>query len=152
MYIYIYREIRECLKLDPEHSKCFSFYKKVKKVAKLLISATEYEDKRDYTNCIDSALSILKLEPQIINVRFLAHQHLCKCYTSNQEPTQAIKNCHEALKIRKEAAVYCDRAEAYLAAEMFDDGKLYIYSYKYFNLCNACIRFSPKLLKKNFFT
>lgn len=66
-------------------------------------------------------MPILKLEPQVINVRFLAHQLLCKCYTSNQEPTQAIKNCHEALKVRKEAAVYCDRAEAYLAAEMFDD-------------------------------
>ncbi|XP_043508586.1 dnaJ homolog subfamily C member 3 [Frieseomelitta varia] len=115
------KEIRECLKLDPDHSKCFSFYKKVKKVAKLLTDANEYENERDYTNCIDSALPVLKLEPQVAKVRFIAHQHLCKCYTGNSEPSQAIKNCHEALNIRKEASVYCDRAEAYLAAEMFDD-------------------------------
>ncbi|CAD1474387.1 unnamed protein product, partial [Heterotrigona itama] len=112
------KEIRECLKLDPDHSKCFAFYKKVKKVAKLLTDANEYENERDYTNCIDSALPVLKLESQVAKVRFIAHQHLCKCYT---EPSQAIKNCHEALNIRKEASVYCDRAEAYLAAEMFED-------------------------------
>ncbi|OAD55922.1 DnaJ like protein subfamily C member 3 [Eufriesea mexicana] len=114
-------EIRECLKLDPEHSQCFSFYKKVKKIAKLLTDARTYRDQRDYAKCIDSAQPILKHEPQVANVRFLAHQELCKCYVGNLEPSKAIKNCHEAIKIRKEAEVFCDRGEAYLAAEMFDD-------------------------------
>lgn len=115
------KEIRECLKLDPEHSKCFSFYKKIKKIAKLLMDAEAYETERDYISCISSAQPVLKLEQQIVNVRFIAHQLLCKCFTGNSEPSEAIKNCQEALKIRKEASVYCDSAEAYLAAEMFDD-------------------------------
>lgn len=102
-------------------------------MAKLLTDSNEYENERDYASCIDSAQSVLKLEPQVANVRFIAHQHLCKCYTGNSEPSQAIKNCHEALKIRKEAAVYCDRAEAYLAAEMFDDGKCYLYKASLYN-------------------
>lgn len=120
----MFREIRECLKLDPDHSKCFAFYKKVKKIAKLLGDAQSSEDARDYDRCIESAQTVLKLEPNVANVRFIVHQLLCKCYTGNSEPSQAIKNCQEALKIRKEPGVYCDSAEAYLAAEMFDDGNL----------------------------
>lgn len=119
----IFREIRECLKLDPEHSKCFSFYKKIKKVAKLLADAETAEEGSDYKKCIDSAQSILKLEQNVNNVRFTAHQFLCKCYTGKSEASQAIKNCQDALRIRKEPGVYCDSAEAYLAAEMFDDGR-----------------------------
>ncbi|XP_053978717.1 dnaJ homolog subfamily C member 3 [Hylaeus anthracinus] len=115
------KEIRECLKLDPEHSKCFSFYKKIKKIAKLLADAETSEDTRDYDGCIVSAQAVFKLEPSIANVRFLAHQLLCKCYTGNSDSTKAIQNCQEALKMRKEPGVYCDSAEAYLAAEMFDD-------------------------------
>ncbi|XP_017791599.1 PREDICTED: dnaJ homolog subfamily C member 3 [Habropoda laboriosa] len=115
------KEIRECLKLDPEHSKCFAFYKKVKEVAKLLTNAEESKNSSDYDKCIDPAQRVLKLEPNVANVQFIAHQLLCKCYTSKSEVSQALKSCQEALKIRKEAAVYCDRAEAYLAAEMFDD-------------------------------
>ncbi|CAL7943764.1 unnamed protein product [Xylocopa violacea] len=115
------KEIRECLKLDPEHSKCFSFYKRIKQIAKKLTEAESSESKRDYIKCISSAQAVLKLEPHETSVRFIAHQFLCKCYTSNSEPNQAIKHCQEALKIRKEAAVFCDSAEAYLAAEMFDD-------------------------------
>ncbi|XP_078033112.1 dnaJ homolog subfamily C member P58IPK [Augochlora pura] len=115
------KDIRECLKLDPEHSKCFSFYKKIKKVAKLLADAEKFEKGGKYDDCIVSGQSALKLEPSIGNVRFFAHQLLCKCYTSSLDTDQAITNCQEALKMRKEPDVYCDMAEAYLAAEMFDD-------------------------------
>nr|XP_031830911.1 dnaJ homolog subfamily C member 3 [Nomia melanderi] len=115
------KEIRECLKLDPEHSKCFSFYKKVKKIAQLLANAENSEEAKNYDKCIVSAQSVLKLEPNIGNVRFLAQHLLCKCYTGDLQPGEAIKNCKEALKIRKEPGVYCDSAEAYLASEMFDD-------------------------------
>ncbi|CAK9811032.1 DnaJ homolog subfamily C member 3 [Anthophora plagiata] len=115
------KEIRECLKLDPEHSKCFSFYKKVKEIAKLLTSAEAAKNFTDYNKCINAAQRVLKLETNIANVQFLADQLLCKCYTSNSEVSQALKSCQRALKVRKEAEVYCDRAEAYLAGEMFDD-------------------------------
>jgi len=45
----------------------------------------------------------------------------------NSEATQAINNCQQALNIRREPGVLCDSAEAYLAAEMFDDGNLISY-------------------------
>merc|ERR1711971_559597 len=33
------QQVRECLKLDPEHKDCYPFYKKVKKVAKFITAA-----------------------------------------------------------------------------------------------------------------
>lgn len=123
----LFREIRECLKLDPDHKQCFPFYKKIRKVAKLLQDTeTALEVTRDYDACIDSAQRVLTQEPKERNVRFLAFQFLCKCYTDNSETTQAINNCKEALKIKKETNILCDSADAYLAAEMFDDGNLHL--------------------------
>lgn len=36
------REVRECLKLDPDHKHCFSHYKQVKKLNKQIQSAEEF--------------------------------------------------------------------------------------------------------------
>lgn len=123
MVIFIlYREIRECLKLDPEHRTCFPFYKKVKKISKHLTDAEGHEQTRDFTNCVSSANRALKLEPEAENVRFLAFHLLCKCYAGDNEATEAIARCQDAIKIRKEVDVLCDSAEAYLLGELYDDG------------------------------
>jgi hypothetical protein len=86
------------------------------------------EDSKEYDMCIDSAQRVLTQEPNEQNVRFIAFHYLCKCYTGNSEPTRAIENCKQALKIIREPGVICDSAEAYLAAEMFDDGKSQFHS------------------------
>ena len=118
-----YREIRECLKLDPEHKDCFPFYKKLKKIAKLIEEAERAQESGDSENCVDKANKVLKLETSVENVRFTAFQLLCKCYTSTIEVDLAIKNCGAAVDLQKNVDTLCDRAEAYLAADQFDDGK-----------------------------
>lgn len=50
-----FREIRECLKLDPEHKDCFPHYKKVKKVEKQLNDAQEALQANNYKRCVDMA-------------------------------------------------------------------------------------------------
>ncbi len=35
-------EVRECLRLDPEHKECYPFYKKIKKVAKFVGKVMHY--------------------------------------------------------------------------------------------------------------
>ncbi|KAK2578725.1 hypothetical protein KPH14_007801 [Odynerus spinipes] len=115
------KEIRECLKLDPEHKQCFPFYKKVKKVARLLENAENAEEANDPKSCIQYAESVLSLEPTMANVRFTALQLLCRCYTADSQPARAISSCQDALKIRREPAILCDSAEAYLANELYDD-------------------------------
>ena len=120
---FIYREIRECLKLDPEHQNCFPFYKKIKKVAKFMEDAEAAADSNDLETCIDKANRVLKSESAIQNVRFTALRLLCKCHTANSDSELAVKNCQAAVKLQRDPDTLCDSAEAYLTADMFDDGK-----------------------------
>ncbi|XP_055379167.1 dnaJ homolog subfamily C member 3 [Condylostylus longicornis] len=115
------KEIRECLKLDPEHKDCFPFYKKIRKVEKALAAAEEYRDQQQYQDCIESAEIALKNEKEVAMIQFSAYQLLCNCYMRNEQYTEAIGKCREALNVQKDAGVLCDRAESYIGTEMFDD-------------------------------
>ena len=59
------QQVRECLKLDPEHKDCYPFYKKVKKVAKFITAAQEAQDSQDWQECITAANKVLKNEPKV---------------------------------------------------------------------------------------
>ncbi|XP_011504449.1 PREDICTED: dnaJ homolog subfamily C member 3 [Ceratosolen solmsi marchali] len=115
------KEIRECLKLDPEHSKCFPFYKKVKKLAKFMEDAEAAVESNDLQTCIEKSNRILKQELSIDNVRITALRLLCKCHTASSDQELAIKNCQAVLEIQRDPETLCDSAEAYLASDMFDD-------------------------------
>lgn len=117
------KEIRECLKLDPEHSDCFPFYKKLKKVEKSLSSAQESLDEKEYEDCISAAERTLKHETEIPMIIFSAKQISCTCHVKAGEYPKAINVCHDALQLHKDPSVLCDRAEAYLETEMYDDGE-----------------------------
>lgn len=110
--------------MDPDHKQCFPFYKKVKKVAKKLNDATAAEESRDKESCIAAANQLLTYETKHENVRFLAHHLLCKCYLNDPDPSLAVNSCLEALEINREPGILCDSAEAYLVAEMYDDGNV----------------------------
>ncbi|XP_064100680.1 dnaJ homolog subfamily C member 3-like [Macrobrachium nipponense] len=58
-------EIRECLKLDPDHKNCFTLYKKIKKINKILNDAQEYVNNKEYEECVNSANKV-----HIISVDF----------------------------------------------------------------------------------
>ncbi|XP_068628617.1 dnaJ homolog subfamily C member 3 [Battus philenor] len=121
------KEIRECLKLDPEHKKCFPFYKKVKKVDKLLLDCEQYSESREFTRCIDSANKVLKVEDEVTLVVFEAKRWLCSCYSKEEMYTDAVAACGGALSLQKDARVLCDRGDALLGLEMYDDA---IHSFK----------------------
>jgi len=114
-------EVRECLKLDPEHKECYPFYKKLKKVAKFLTASKQAADSESWDECVDSANKVLKNEPTIQMVRFHAYDRLCQCQLKAGDALEARKSCSEALKIEDEPRIYCDRAETYLAEDMFDE-------------------------------
>ena len=59
------QQVRECLKLDPEHKDCYPFYKKVKKVAKFITAAQTAQDSQDWEECITAANKVLKNEPKV---------------------------------------------------------------------------------------
>lgn len=118
------KEVRECLKLDPEHKDCFPFYKKIKKVEKALTEAQQSLENGQYEDCIDSAKKALKLETEVSMIIFTAKQISCTCNVKAEKYSDAIGQCREALELQKEPNVLCDRAEAYMETDMFDDGKM----------------------------
>merc|ERR1712241_1066655 len=116
------QQVRECLKLDPEHKDCYPFYKKVKKVAKFITAAQEAQNTQDWEECITAANKVLKNEPKIEAIRFHGYDKLCHCHLQEGgEMDQSRKNCDAALRIQEEPRILCDRAEAYLAEEMYDE-------------------------------
>ena len=48
-------EVRECLRLDPDHKDCFTLYKKLKKVAKFVVAAREARNSEEWDDCKDAA-------------------------------------------------------------------------------------------------
>lgn len=55
---FFYSQVRECLKLDPEHKECFPHYKKVKKVAKLVNDLTTSANENNYEVCVAAAKKV----------------------------------------------------------------------------------------------
>lgn len=115
------KEIRECLKLDPEHKDCFPHYKKVKKVDKQLNDAQEALQANDFKKCIDAANKVLTSEPTVANIRFQAFDKLCQCYQKDDQVSESLRSCQDALEIHQDPRVLCDRAEVYIASGMFDE-------------------------------
>lgn len=64
-------------------------------------------------------------------ITFLAKKKMCLCYLKSDQLSLSIQSCREALDIQKDPHILCDRAEAYINSEMFDDGR-YCFSYKYY--------------------
>lgn len=92
-------------------------------MAKFIEDSEAAVEASDQATCIDKANRVLKHEPSVENVRLSALRLLCKCHTSNSEPDLAVKNCRAAVEIQRDPETLCDSAEAYLAAELYDDGE-----------------------------
>lgn len=116
--------IRECLKLDPDHKQCFGHYKKVKKLANQVKSIQEFSTQGQYQECVDKADMALKTESQVTKIVHLVTAKKCYCLNKGGFTDQAITVCTEALKLNnKDVNALCDRADAHINNENFDDGK-----------------------------
>lgn len=115
------KSIRECLKLDPEHRDCFPLYKNIRKIEKFLTEAEVALEAQNYADCIESAEKVLKNEKRVNNIIFEAKRLLCSCTMKDEQTSDAVKWCTEALEINQDVNLYCDRAEAYLQSELYDD-------------------------------
>ncbi|XP_046911997.2 dnaJ homolog subfamily C member P58IPK [Dermatophagoides farinae] len=114
--------IRECLKLDPDHKQCHQHYKKVKKLANLYKSGTEFASKHDHQGCIDKLQAALELENQMPNLVHLFKSKLCHCLNLKGDAQQAIKVCTEVLELHpNDIHALCDRADSYINLENYDD-------------------------------
>ena len=74
-----YRQIRECLKLNPDHKQCKDFYKGVKKLAKMREQLNGLVEKKDWMGCLEKGQTILKTEKSVPNIQIDVFRQTCKC-------------------------------------------------------------------------
>uniref|UniRef100_A0A914SH24 Uncharacterized protein n=1 Tax=Parascaris equorum TaxID=6256 RepID=A0A914SH24_PAREQ len=72
-------QIRECLKLNPDHKECFAFYKRVKKLVKMRESLSEFVQKERWMECLEKANQILRFETKVENIQLDVFRYTCKC-------------------------------------------------------------------------
>ncbi|XP_005100334.1 dnaJ homolog subfamily C member 3 [Aplysia californica] len=114
-------QIRECLKLDPDHKECFNHYKKVKKLAKQLASAQELRNNQQYDECVNKAKQIVKTEPDVVPFVLRSKSYLCHCHAQLSEVDEALKACSEVLQLDPDNVdAMVDKAEAHIANEDYE--------------------------------
>lgn len=74
-----------------------------------------------FFTAINAAQKILKNERDVRQIVFEAKRILCSGLMNEGQTDEAIEACSQALDISEEPNVFCDRAEAYLQSEQYDD-------------------------------
>ncbi|XP_061549029.1 dnaJ homolog subfamily C member 3a [Phycodurus eques] len=116
-------EVRECLKLDPDHKQCFSHYKQVKKLNKQIQSAEELIQEHRYEEAVSKYEAVMKTEPNVAHFTILAKERICHALTHGQQkPIKAISVCGQVLQSDPHnVEVLKDRAEAYIQNEQYEE-------------------------------
>uniref|UniRef100_A0A665TMT0 DnaJ homolog subfamily C member 3 n=1 Tax=Echeneis naucrates TaxID=173247 RepID=A0A665TMT0_ECHNA len=109
-------EVRECLKLDPDHKQCYSHYKQVKKLNKQIQSAEELIQEQRYEEAVNKYEAVMKTEPRVQHFALLAKERIC------HQASRAISVCSEVLQSDPENVnVLKNRAEAYVQDEQYEE-------------------------------
>ncbi|XP_062312652.1 dnaJ homolog subfamily C member 3a [Osmerus eperlanus] len=115
-------EVRECLKLDPDHKLCYSHYKQVKKLNKQIQSAEELIDQQRYGDAVSKYEAVMKTEPNVQQYSLHAKERICHCLAQDQQAERAIKVCSEVLKSDPQNVnALKGRAEAYIQDEQYEE-------------------------------
>jgi len=116
-------QVRECLRLDPEHKECFPHYKKVKKVAKLVQELHTSSNDNNFQVCVTMGKKVLKADPSVPELMFVAEDKLCHCLLQLGEFSTSLDYCSAALEKHIEPRILCDRAEDYIALDILDEAQ-----------------------------
>uniref|UniRef100_A0A4W3I0W6 DnaJ homolog subfamily C member 3 n=1 Tax=Callorhinchus milii TaxID=7868 RepID=A0A4W3I0W6_CALMI len=119
-------EIRECLKLDPDHKRCFAHYKLVKKLNKQLMSGEDFIRQEKYSDAISKYETAMKIEPDVPQFTMYAKERICHCLSKTlqkeYDSKEAINICTELLeKDPNNSNILRDRAEAYILEEHYEE-------------------------------
>ncbi|XP_053295355.1 dnaJ homolog subfamily C member 3a [Pleuronectes platessa] len=115
-------EVRECLKLDPDHKQCYSHYKQVKKLNKQIRSAEELIQEQRYDDAVSKYETVMKTEPKVPQFSLLAKGRICHALAQGQHGSKAISVCSEVLESDPENVnVLKDRAEAFIQDEQYEE-------------------------------
>lgn len=136
--------VRECLKLDPDHKSCMDFYKPTKKLnnhIKNMLSSKQSKDNEDCINQGKNALKVLKNNKEQLALIYSIQSVMCHCSSKAGDIIEGIKICDEALENSQDggvegialekADVICDKADLMADKEDYTEAlKLYQESQK----------------------
>lgn len=115
-------EIRECLKLDPDHKSCHDHYKKVKKLSQLLKTVGDMIGEQRWDDCISKLSQVQKVESEEPRFVQIVNGHLCHCHAQAGNIDDAFDNCNEVLAAEPDNIdALCDRAETYINNEQYEE-------------------------------
>lgn len=86
-----FSQVRECLKLNPDHKKCFPHYKNVKKLAKMFETLHGYVRDEQWMQCLEKAQQILKAESSVPAIQMDVLRLTCKCNWKVSRPTETME-------------------------------------------------------------
>uniref|UniRef100_A0A8C6WF07 DnaJ homolog subfamily C member 3 n=1 Tax=Neogobius melanostomus TaxID=47308 RepID=A0A8C6WF07_9GOBI len=116
-------EVRECLKLDPDHKPCYSHYKQVKKLNKQIQSAEELLKEQRYEEAVSKYEAVMKTEPNVHHFTLLAQQRICHALVQqSQQSSRAVTVCTQVLQSEPDNVDGLkDRAEAYIQEQQYEE-------------------------------
>lgn len=95
----------------------------MKKVDKLLLQCEQLAAAGDWAGCAADAERALLAEPAEPLVAFEAQRWRCRGLAKDEQFADAVAACAQALALKRDARVLCDRADALLGLDLFDDGQ-----------------------------
>lgn len=111
-------DIRECLRLDPDHKKCSDYYKNLRKLTKSIEKMKKAHDEQRYDECITAAKSVINQDPNSHSFKLKGQSFICSCNSKAKNIKQAIESCSEVLKSNpNDAEALFNRAQAYIVDE-----------------------------------
>ena len=113
---------KECLRLDQDHSACFSHYKKAKKLIKQLDSADQFLGEGKHAEAVSELERCLSTEREAVRILARVKAKLCHAHRHLGDLDQVSRWCREALELDpRNVDVLCDRAEQHIDSDMLDE-------------------------------
>lgn len=136
--------VRECLKLDPDHKSCMDFYKPTKKLNNHITNMLSSKESKDNDDCFNqgkNALKILKGEQDQLALIYSIQSVMCHCLSRAGDTVEGLKVCDEALNNSQDGGIegiaidkpdlICDKADILADKEEYNEAlKLYQESQK----------------------
>eukprot|EP00123_Amoebidium_parasiticum_P016084 comp23282_c0_seq1/m.38135 comp23282_c0_seq1/g.38135 ORF comp23282_c0_seq1/g.38135 comp23282_c0_seq1/m.38135 type:complete len:481 (-) comp23282_c0_seq1:713-2155(-) len=115
-------QIRECLKLDPDHKDCFAHYKRVKKLAQTMNGLESAESEERWEDAVGKIENALKQTGDSRTFQAQLTKKLCSVHLKLKRGDEGVTACTTAAEHNLgDADVLCDRAEAHILLGKFDE-------------------------------
>ncbi|CAI2305501.1 unnamed protein product [Caenorhabditis sp. 36 PRJEB53466] len=113
--------IRECLKLNPDHKKCFASYKSVRKIVKSLDSMKSAIENQEWSKCLEVGEKLRKSNEEDVALKMNLLRLTCQCNREEGNIGAAVEECTRVIEYDdSDVDTLIQRAEAYMLDEEYD--------------------------------